>query len=213
MPRPNLLENHFRAETLTTGPRRVILAAKPSRIAIDAFIAAQQNQKFSYPETGASRDGAPPGYTVDHNQIQLGVGADAYERAKNAVRQWKMFDVPWINLCWPDTPIEPGANVALLASHLGFWSINPARIVYVVDQLGPPQRFGFAYGTLPDHSEIGEERFTVEFNPDDQTVWYEIHAFSRPGKLARIGYPFARMLQKRFARDSKLAMRRFVDGS
>ena len=181
-------------------------------LAIDAFIAAQQNQKFSYAETGASREGAPRGYTVDHNRIRLGVGAGAYEKAKRAVRQWKMFDMPWINLCWSDTPIEPGATVAVVASHLGFWSINAARIVYVVDQPATPQRFGFAYGTLPDHSEIGEERFTVELNPDDQSVWYEIHAFSRPGKLARLGYPFARMLQKRFARDSKLAMQRFVAG-
>ena len=187
--------------------------SKPSRLAIDAFIAAQQNQKFSYAETGASREGAPRGYIVDHNRIRLGVGADAYEKAKHAIRQWKMFDMPWINLCWSDTPIEPGATVAVVASHLGFWSINAARIVYVVDQPTTPQKFGFAYGTLPDHSEIGEERFTVELNPDDQTVWYEIHAFSRPGKLARLGYPFARMLQKRFARDSKLAMQRFVAGS
>jgi uncharacterized protein (UPF0548 family) len=191
----------------------MILASKPSRILIDAFIAAQQNQKFSYPEMGASREGAPRGYTVDHNRVQLGVGAGAYEKAKRAIRQWKMFDMPWINLCWPDTPIEPGATVAVVASHLGFCSMNAARIVYVLDDPATPQKFGFAYGTLPDHSEIGEERFTVELNPDDQTVWYDIYAFSRPGKLARLGYPFARMLQRRFARDSKLAMRRFVDGS
>lgn len=185
--------------------------SKPSRTSIDAFIAAQQNQKFSYAEIGRSREGAPRGYTVDHNRIQLGVGAGAYEKAKRGIRQWKMFDLPWINLCWPDTPIETGATVAVVVSHLGFWSMNPARIVYVLDDAATPQKFGFAYGTLPDHSEIGEERFTVELHPGDQSVWYDIHAFSRPGKLARLGYPFARMLQKRFARDSQLAMRRFVD--
>jgi len=26
----------------------------------------------------------------------------------------------------------------------------------------PIQRYGFAYGTLPDHAETGEERFLVE---------------------------------------------------
>jgi uncharacterized protein (UPF0548 family) len=188
----------------------MILASKPSRISIDAFIAAQENQKFSYPETGHSSEGAPPGYNLDHHRIQLGVGVNAYERAKSAVRQWKMFDMPWIALCWPDTPIEVGATVAVVVSHLGFWSINPSRIVYVVDERGASQRFGFAYGTLPDHSEIGEERFAVEMNLEDQSVWYEICAFSRPGKLARLGYPFARKLQKRFARDSKAAVQRFV---
>lgn len=187
--------------------------SKPSRTSIDAFIAAQQNQKFSYPETGASCDRAPRGYTVDHNRIQLGVGAVTYEKAKRAIRQWKMFDMPWIHLCWPETPIETGATVAVVASHLGFWSINAARIVYVIDHPATPQKFGFAYGTLPDHSEIGEERFTVELHPSDQSVWYDVYAFSRPGKLARLAYPFARMLQKRFARDSKLAMQRFVASS
>ena len=185
--------------------------SKPSRTSIDAFIAAQQNQKFSYPETGASRDRAPRGYALDHNRVQLGVGVATYEKAKRAIRQWKMFDMPWIHLCWPQTPIETGATVAVVASHLGFWSVNAARIVYVLDHPATPQKFGFAYGTLPDHSEIGEERFTVELHPGDQTVWYDIYAFSRPEKLARLGYPFARMLQKRFAAHSKLAMRRFVD--
>jgi uncharacterized protein (UPF0548 family) len=153
--------------------------SKPNRISIDAFISAQQNQKFSYPEVGGSREGAPNGYTVDRNRIQLGRGARAFERAKNAVRQWKMFDMPWISLCWRQTPIETGATVAVLVSHLGFWSMNPCRIVYVVDEQAPLRRFGFAYGTLPAHSEIGEERFTVEMNPDNQTVWYDILAFSR----------------------------------
>jgi uncharacterized protein (UPF0548 family) len=70
-------------------------------------------------------------------------------------------------------------------------------------------QFGFAYGTLPDHVERGEERFTVEWRKDeDDSVWYEIYAFSRPKHpLARIGCPIARMLQKRFVRDSLAVMR------
>ena len=121
-----------------------------------------------------------------------------------------MFDMPWIDLCWPDTPIEPGATVAVLVSHLGFWSLNAARIVYVIDDRGSSEGYGFAYGTLPDHMERGEERFTVEFNTDDQTVWYDIYALSRPSTLARLAYPLARTLQKRFARDSGAAMQTAV---
>jgi uncharacterized protein (UPF0548 family) len=191
----------------------MLCASKPGRPSIDAFIAAQQDQKLSYPEIGHSREGAPRGYTVDQSRIQLSVGAGTYQKAKSGIRQWKMFDIPWINLCWPETAIEPGATVAVAASHFGFWSLNPCRIVYVVEEQGTSPRFGFAYGTLPDHSEVGEERFTVELNPDDQTVWYDIYAFSRPKKLVRLGYPFARLLQKRFARESKLSMQRFVRGS
>jgi uncharacterized protein (UPF0548 family) len=76
---------------------------------------------------------------------------------------------------------------------------------------GAGQRFGFAYGTLPGHAESGEERFTVEWHEADGAVWYDILAFSRPRRLlARLGYPLARRLQKRFARDSAAAMRRAV---
>src|ERR1700731_4004360 len=164
--------------------------SKPNRTAVTAFVKGEQNQDFSYPEVGCSRNQAPNGYTTDHNRIKLGVGVDVFERAKRAVRQWKMFDMPWINLCWLDTPIEPDAVVAILVSHLGFWSMNACRIVYVIDERGSPQRYGFAYGTLPNHAEIGEERFTVEFNTHDQTVWYDLYAVSRPTTLARLAYPF-----------------------
>ena len=184
--------------------------SKPQRQSVLAFISAQRNQKFSYAEVGDSRRQAPPGYDADRHRVSLGQGVETFERAKSAVSQWKMFEMPWINLCWPYTPIEPGATVAVLVSHLGFWSMNACRIVYVIDEHGPAQRYGFAYGTLPDHSERGEERFTVEFDADSQTVWYDLYAFSRPSMLARLAYPFARSLQKRFAEDSMAAMQRAV---
>jgi uncharacterized protein (UPF0548 family) len=81
-------------------------------------------------------------------------------------------------------------------------------VVYLVDDRGTHPRFGFAYGTLTQHAETGEERFTVEMRPEDETVWYDILAFSRPNGLARFAYPLSRGLQKRFARESKEAMRR-----
>ena len=69
------------------------------------------------------------------------------------------------------------------------------------------KRFGFAYGTLTEHAESGEERFTVEWNRDDDKVWYDILAFSRPRQMpARLGYPFSRSLQRKFANASKVAM-------
>jgi uncharacterized protein (UPF0548 family) len=119
-----------------------------------------------------------------------------------------MFDTGWIDLCWPEAPIQEGSTVAVLARHYGFWSLNASRVVYVVDDRGAHSKYGFAYGTLAEHAETGEERFTVELRPEDETVWYEIYAFSRPNGLARVGYPLSRRLQKQFARDSKAAMLR-----
>ena len=184
--------------------------SKPDRDSIRAFLSTQGGKQFSYSHVGASLEGAPEKYTVDHNRILLGEGADVFEWARTAIRQWKMFDMPWIDLCWPSTPIKVDATVAVLISHFGFWSLNACRIVYVIEEHGARERYGFAYGTLPEHGERGEERFTVEFHTEDQSVWYDLYAFSRPGPMARLAYPITRALQRRFARDSKAAMQRAI---
>lgn len=192
----------------------MLCRSKPDKTAIDAFLALQQSETFSYSAVGASRkETSPAGFTVDHNRIQLGQGAATFASAKRAIRQWKMFDMPWIELHYADTPIEPGATVAVQVHHLGFYSLNAARVVYMIEEYGPISRFGFAYGTLTNHAESGEERFSVEFHEADQAVWYDLYAFSQPKALARLVYPFTRSLQKRFARDSKLAMQRAVETS
>jgi uncharacterized protein (UPF0548 family) len=113
----------------------------------------------------------------------------------------------------PGKPLEVGTTVAVQTKTFGFWSLNAARIVYVIDERQIQNaRFGFAYGTLPDHVERGEERFMVEWQADD-SVWYDIYAFSRPKHpLARLGFLVTRMLQKRFARDSLVAMKAAMEG-
>ena len=85
----------------------------------------------------------------------------------------------------------------------------PDRLV--VDEPGPVRRFGFAYGTLPDHVESGEERFVVEWDEASGEVWYDILAFSRlRHPLVRIGNPYVRRMQKRFGKESAAAMQRTV---
>jgi uncharacterized protein (UPF0548 family) len=193
----------------TESKRSVLLLSKPTSRQVESFLIAQRTEEFSYSEQGASRQQAPAGFTVDHNRIQLGEGVEDFNRAKRAIDAWKMFDLTWVNLSPSQGPIHRGANVAVVVSHLGFWSMNAARIVYVIDERGSSQTYGFAYGTLRDHGERGEERFTVEFH-SDQTVWYDLYAFSRPSPLARLAYPYTRHLQRRFATDSKAAMLKAV---
>ena len=104
-----------------------------------------------------------------------------------------------------------GTDVAVSIHHFGFSSLNACRIVYVVDEEVPMKRFGFAYGTLAEHAESGEERFTIEWNREDDGIWYDILAFSRPRQmLARLGYPLSRLLQMKLAEGSKAAMLRSV---
>lgn len=185
----------------------VFLLTKPAPRRIERFLVLQRNRNFSYREVGQSRKGGPPGYQLDHNRVQIGEGRAAFARAVEALRSWKMFDLGWAAAYPAGAPIAPGTTVALRFRHFGFWSLNACRIVYTIDDEGPIVRFGFAYGTLPDHAEQGEERFIVEWHHDDGSVWYDISAFSRPNHtLAKLGSPLARHLQKRFVRDSKRAM-------
>ena len=184
---------------------------KPSPARVRELIAAQQDVPFSYPEVGATRTNLPQGYRVDRNRVQLGFGKECFERAVAAIRSWRQFDLGWVQALPVDTPIEAGAAVVVVARHIGFCSVNISRVVYVIEEPGSIEKFGFADGTLASHVERGEERFTVEWHHDDDSVWYDILAFSRPNRLlVRFGLPFARMLQKRFAKDSMNAMTEVV---
>lgn len=194
----------------------VFLRVKPSNIAIDSFLVRQAKSRFSYPAVGISATGtAPPGYTMDHERIRLGYGEDVWQRAVAALNDWQMFSMNWVQLCRPDAPIVEGTNVGVLVRHFGFWSLNAARIIYTIrESAGPIRRYGFAYGTLLNHSESGEERFSVEWHEEDGSVWYDLLAFSRPRAIAaKLGYPLTRWLQHRFREDSKAAMVRAASPS
>jgi uncharacterized protein (UPF0548 family) len=184
---------------------------KPSTGALQAFLASQAKLDLTYATVGATANVPPPGYVVDHTRIELGPGAPSFAAAKAALERWEHFRLGWVETWPPNTPIREGQEVAVIAELFGLWCVNACRIVYVVDEGGPVKRFGFAYGTLPEHVESGEERFTVEWHEKDDAVWYDILAFSRPRHfLARSAYPLARRLQRRFARASTAAMRRAV---
>lgn len=183
---------------------------KPSPQRIDAFHAAAAEASFSYSERGESADGHPAGYNLDDNRVQLGTGRELFDAACAALRRWQMFPAPWTEIHPNDTSIEKGRHVAMLAHAVGFWWLNACRIVYVVQESEPIQRFGFAYGTLLQHVEQGEERFLIEWDHEDR-VWYSLRAFSRPRYwVVRMAYPWARRLQRRFVRDSQAALRRAV---
>lgn len=184
---------------------------KPNKALIDCWLEAQQGLDLNYPEICATREVLPSNYTIDRYSVALGHGHATYQRAVAAIRGLRMWEVAWIQLCWPTTAIETGAVLATLTRQLEVWFLNACRIVYLVDEEQPLRRFGFAYGTLAGHIEQGEERFTVEWRAADDTVWYEILAFSRPAHwLVTLGYPYTRWVQRRFGADSLRAMLKAV---
>jgi uncharacterized protein (UPF0548 family) len=184
--------------------------SEPTDREIAKYISSQAKLPFSYAEVGATRSNSPSGYTLDHNRIQLGSGVEVYERAVRALKQWRQFELGWVTLVPHGVAVGEGAVVAVKARAGGVWSLNACRVVYLIEER---RRFGFAYGTLPDHIERGEERFLIEWQPDD-SVWYDIFAFSQPRHpLVRLGFLYARRLQKRFARDSLAVVKSLARGS
>ncbi len=185
---------------------------EPSGAQIEDFLARQKGLPFSYQEVGASRATIPSGYPINHHRIQLGNGADAFDRAKDAIQSWAVYKLSWTRLYPFDAPVAVGEVVCVVVNHGFCRSINPCRIIYILEENLEVERFGFAFGTLPGHSEEGEERFTVEWRRDDNSIWYELLAFARPHHiLAKIGSPFVRLTQRRFAKDSFSAMRKAVE--
>jgi len=186
--------------------------AEPKPERVGAFVSAQSALGHSYPDVGGSSSGgAPAGYDLDHNRVCIGRGEADLEAAAAAIRSWVMFPRPWTRIEPVDAPIAKGTVVAMIAHVYGLWWLNACRIVYVVDEVAPVRRFGFAYGTLPGHVESGEERFTVELLANGE-VWYDLRAFSRPRYwLVRLFKPLARRLQRRFVLESQVAMRGAVE--
>lgn len=187
---------------------RMLALRKPSAECVRSFLASQNQFGFTYGAVGATATTPPAGYVVDHTRIQLGHGAAVFQAARAALERWQQFALGWLYTWPPDAPIRPGEVVAVVARAKGLWWLNACRIVYVVDD---PDRFGFAYGTLPAHAGSGEERFLIEWNRADDSVCYDILAFSRPRHLlVRLGYPWVRRTQKLFGRESAAAVLRAV---
>jgi uncharacterized protein (UPF0548 family) len=194
------------------------LLLKPSSAQLSDFLYYQRRLPFTYQPVGATQlrprqtlDALPPGFVVDHNRIQLGHGATTFARARTALQHWRMFDSDWLGLAPRRPALVADTLLAILARLPGLWSLNAVRIIYTLDETGDIERFGFAYGSLPDHAAQGEERFTIEWHHEDDSVWYDILAFSQPNQaLTRLGYPLMRGLQRRFAAGSLRAMRRAV---
>lgn len=174
-------------------------------------LARYERMPLSYPEVGATAGRMPSGYDIGSELRKLGEGEAAFARACAAIRSWQPFAIPGIEILHPDVPIAEGFVVASLMWAMGLWSMNGCRIVYVVEEAGDVERYGFAFGTLLDHAEQGEERFVVSWDHRDDEVRYEIASFARPRQLpARLAVFMVRRLQRWFRRESALAMERAV---
>jgi uncharacterized protein (UPF0548 family) len=184
---------------------------RPSEATLRQFLLKQAATSFSYSQVHHTQQAGPmPGFDNDRNRVLLGRGQAVYDAACEALCRWEMFPGGWAYIAPKGTPIKTGETLAMVAKVFGMYWLNACRIVYTLDGTGPERRYGFAYGTLPSHIECGEERFSIEWL-DDDTVWYDLKAFSHPRRwFVWAAYPLARLLQRRFVRQSLAKMKLVV---
>lgn len=151
---------------------------------------------LTYPEVGATAGTLPPGYHHLRRSRVIGSGAACFSTAGRRIMNWDMHRRAGFGVDESTPAATVDADVDLRAG-LGPLAITArCRVVEVIDA---PRERGFAYGTLPGHPEIGEERFWVEWLDDDTVVGHVV-AFSRPGRwFTRLGGPIGRVVQSRFA--------------
>jgi len=97
----------------------------------------------------------------------MGRGRSAFDDARRALEAWVPQRAVGARIA-PDG-VRPvwDETVVLLLGVAGRGLVVPTRIVLVVDE---PRRWGYAYGTLPGHPEVGELLFLVEHRDDDAVV-------------------------------------------
>jgi len=188
----------------------MFLLIRPSRREIAGFLDRSGRLPLSYGPIGIVRHPSAADGVGEH-AFTIGQGEPDFESARRALAAWKHFELGWVEAFPAKLSVEAGTDVAVLIRHFGFWSLNGARVLYQVGGFDGQDAFGFAYGTLTNHAESGEELFEVSIDRQSGDVTYRIRAVSRAqSALTWIGQPIVRLLQARFRYDSAAAIRRAI---
>ena len=172
---------------------------------LDRLLVHYEHAALTYSEVGATRGELPVGYRHTKRRTRLGNGRDVFIRASAAVLSWEMHRRS--GLAVATNGAAATGNTVVLGYGPSPALVVPCRVVYEIDD---PDRRGFAYGSLLDHPEQGEEAFVVVID-DARDVWLEITAFSRAGLgVVRLAGPLARGLQDMATRRYERTLREMV---
>jgi uncharacterized protein (UPF0548 family) len=177
------------------------------RSQLPGLLTHYESTSVTYSEVGATADVLPPGYRHAKRRTRLGDAPSVFEHASTALMDWRMHRRSGLAVAADVRATEGGTVVLGLGSPVSV--VIPCRVIYVVDE---PDRQGFAYGTLTDHPEQGEERFMVTRGGRGE-AWLEIVAFSRPAsRLVAWSGPVNRVAQLRATRRYEDALVQLADG-
>ncbi len=170
-----------------------IRLTRPTSDELRPLLESGHRADLTYAPVGlSSLDKAPAGFRLDRWECSLGHGKGVFEAAIRALREWQVHRGADLVVCADGPPAVDDVVAMSAPLPIGFIDVV-CRVASVVDE---PDRFGFAYGTLPEHAERGEESFTVVLG-ERGDVTFEITAVSRPRHpLARVCPPVARRLQR-----------------
>ncbi len=159
-----------------------------------AVLAALQNDAESKQPTspvGLLKHSASSKYHCQSWKTELPFGFDA---GRAALRGWASHRAANISMQPSNADLVVGETVAIA---IPVWRVSISATCRIVEAIDQPNRFGFAYATLPHHPEDGEESFIVERHPDG-TATYTVTAVWRAGMLCtRIIPPLTRRLQQK----------------
>lgn len=164
--------------------RPIVRAGRLGPAAAERLLARARTEEPTYGFAGALLGADPPPLDLEVERT-VGHGPDAFARAVACLRSFGPQRA--VATVWPPgVVVEPGTDL-IVALGLGpLTVVAPDRVVAVVDE---PDRWGFAYGTLPGHIEVGEEAFVATHGADGAVV-------VRITAAAHVALPARRLLQR-----------------
>ncbi len=158
---------------------------------LDELLVRATRGDLSYGHVGSSLSaGSPPGLPDRRSSKEIDGDLAV---AASALRSWAPHRGIHGRVVPDGVPIEAGATLLVVAPFGPFEMAVPNRIVSVVDE---DDRYGFAYGTLAGHAEVGEESFLAEqIAPGRLRLTIRVHA-GPATRLARLGAPVVTALQR-----------------
>ena len=193
-----------------------------------AQLEAYAHARVNYDYENVREYTSATGWRIDHYATDLPAEAPgppmahgSFAAAQDVMRRYA-FPPPDLITGYfdPSQPLEKRIMV-LRAHFLVFNFYFGVRVVDVVDEAalaspaGPERVWGYGYRTLEGHFERGQIDFSIHKNLATGALQFRIHAVSQKGTIRNpfywLGFKvFGRMLQRRFARQSLVRMRRLV---